>query len=720
MQEPGTTGFTRHDHLDGRVDYNVTNNDAVFARLSWRRMPLDYTDVYPLRVTQLRRSRSGVLSWNRTISPAAVNEFRFGATYHTNPYHILTLGTDLVRQFGIEGVSDIPLYNAPSFSINGVSSPNLQAAGDSYTNNPAVSYEFINNLSWTRGRHLMKFGFDAIRDQLNGGPIDASMYGVFNFTGIYSGLGYADFLLGIPQTSSISVPTPPRDFRGTTWALFAQDQFKVNRSLTLNFGMRWQLNGPYFSKHGAMYSFNPATGALVIPDNGQSKLNPLYPQNIRVIKASEAGYPADSLVAFNMGSLANLQPRVGFAYKLFGGDTTVIRGGYGIYSNLIYGTLAAQGMRGGPFSGSATHTNAIVNGVPLFRFPNAFLPAGTTSTQNVVGVNPDLKTPYTQQWNLTLERQMGSLGIRLSYLGSRMVNLAYRKNLNQPAPGTERFTTSRRAYPIFNQVQFVDSGGYGKYDALEVGVERKVGRNLTFNTGWTWAKNLTDTQESAPYAGQVLQNQFNRAAERANDSSSVPHRLFAYAVYALPFGASQAILPASKGLVQHIIGGWETAWTLVAQSGMYFTPSFSGFDPSNTNTIGGVPDRIKDGNLSSGRTIDRWFDKTAFAIPGCPDSNPVCSNPANVGRFGNSGWNILTGPRVFNLDFSLMKVFPIREGNDLQFRMVMGNAFNHPNFGLPRANINSPSTLGTIASQVRAFGGQPPSREINFGLRLRF
>lgn len=719
-QYHGTTGFTKFDHFDARADYNISSRDLVFARVSWRRMPLDYTDVYPLHVVQLRRSKSGVLSWNHTISPTAVNEFRFGATFHVNPYQADVVGTDLVKQFGIQGVSDIPVHNAPNFNITGVSSADLDGAGDNLHNNPSTNFEFIDNVSWTRGRHLMKFGFDAVRDRLNGGNISSSMYGTFNFSGVYSGLGYADFLLGIPQTSALSVPNPPRDFRGTTWAVYGQDQFKVNRSLTLNIGMRWELEGPYYSKHGAMFSFSPQTGALVIPDDGKSKLNPFYPKNIPVVTASEAGFPGKALVDFNKGSWANIQPRVGFAYKLFGGDKTVIRGGYGIYGNLIYSTLATQAMLGGPFSGSVTYTNAVNNGVPLFSFPFAFLASGTTSTQNVAGANPHLKTPYTQQWNLTLEQQVGNLGVRLSYLGSRSVNLLYRRNINPPAASTTPFSTSRRAYPIYNQVIYIDAGGFENYNALEASVERRYGKNLTFSAGWTWAKDLTDTQEATPYAGQVLEDQFNRAVEKTNSQNAVPHRFFAYAVYSLPFGASQPLLSNGKGLVQHIVGGWETSWTMVAQSGRFFNPTFGSFDPSNTNTIGGRPDRIKNGNLSSGRDVNHWFDTTAFAIPGCPDSNPVCTNPVNVGRFGNSAANILTGPRVFNLDFGLMKNFRLAERKDLQFRMTMANAFNHPNFGTPRANISAASTLNTINSQVRAMGGQPAARQIDFALRFTF
>jgi hypothetical protein len=720
-QYPGTTGFTRYNHLDARIDYNISNSDVIFGRISWRRLPLDYTDIFPLHVSQLRLGKSAVLSWNHTITPAAINEFRFGATYHRNFYQSDAVGSDLLSKFGIQGISTAGINNVPIFNITGVSSVDLDAASDSFQDNPATGLEWIDNVSWTRGRHLMKFGFDVIRDRLNGNKISSNVYGSYSFSGIYTGSGYADFLLGIPQTSTVGLPNPSRDFRGTTWAVYAQDQFKVNGRLTLNYGMRWELAGPYLSKAGALYSFDPGSGSLVVPDNGITHVNPLYPKNIPILTASQAGYPGSTLVDFPKN---NIQPRVGFAYKPFGSGKTVVRGGYGIYGNLIYGPLVVQQMAGGPFSGSVTYINAFDNGAPSFRFPSPFLTAGTSSVQNVTGVNPHLKTPYTQQWNLTVEQELGSIGLRVSYLGTRSVNLVYRRNLNEPAPGTRPFSNALRPYGLYSQIIFADNGGNELYNGLEVAAEKRFGRNLTFNTGWTWAKDLTDTQDSGgggnSFGGQIIENQYNRAAEKANNQLVVPQRFFAYAVYMLPIGRGQTLLRDAKGPLQQIFGAWETAWTVVAQSGQWFTPSFSGFDPSNTATFGGRPDRIGDGNLSSGRSISQWFDTSAFAIPGCPSTTPVCTNPANVGRFGNSGLNILAGPRIFNLDAALMKSFALREKTRLQFRLTMANALNHPNFANPRANISSRGTVGTINSQVRALNGSPSPREIDLGLRLEF
>ena len=213
----------------------------------------------------------------------------------------------------------------------------------------------------SRGSHFLKFGFDAIRDQLSKLGFPDDVYGTYNFTGAYAGFGYADFLLGIPQTTSKTVATPQSYLRGTLWSFYAQDQYKLSRKLTLNFGLRWELQGPYFDKFGDIYSFDRRNGSIVVPS--ATRVNPFYPKNIPIAIASQAGIPG-ALVNFDKN---NFYPRFGFAYKPFANDKTVIRGGYGIYATLIYGSLAKT-MVSGPFAGNQSFTNSLTSGVPLFSF----------------------------------------------------------------------------------------------------------------------------------------------------------------------------------------------------------------------------------------------------------------------------------------------------------------------------------------------------------------
>jgi Carboxypeptidase regulatory-like domain/TonB dependent receptor len=720
---PGTTGFTRYDHVDGRVDYDINSRDTVFGRVSWRRLPLNYVNVVPSigSVTQIRHGDSGVLSWTHTFSPALVNEFRAGATRQRNLYYPTVVGSNLLQQWGIQGISTQGIHDVPIVDITPVTPINMDLACDSYNDNLDTNFEVIDDLSWTAGEHFMKIGVEAIRDQLGGQFISSNVYGDFEFPGVFSGFGYSDFLLGLPQTTTVSVPTPRTYLRSTTWGVYAQDQYRVTPRLTLNYGLRWELEGPYYHKLGAIYSFDPKNGDLVVPDGALNRVNPFFPSTIPIVTAAQAGYPDKTLVDFPKD---NFEPRVGFAYKPFASGTTVIRGGYGIYGNLIYGTLA-ENMTGGPFSGSATYENAVTNGVPLFSFPRPLLSAGTlASVENVQGTNPNLVTPYTQQWNLTTERQLGQVGFRVSYVGSRSVNLVYERNLDQPPPSTTPFSVSELPYPLYRQIIWADNGGSESYNALETSVQKTYGRNLTFNTGWTWAKDLTDTEDSggggSSFGGQVIENQFNRAAEWANSSITPTHRFYAAAIYALPVGNGQRFLSNTNRLVSGVLGGWRTSWNAVIQSGQFFTPSFDGFDPSNTNLFGGRPDRIGSGKLSSGQSLNDWFNANAFKIPGCPNSNPVCPDPADVGRFGNSGLNILRGPRFATLDASLMKSFPLRENAHLEFQVNLVNALNHPNFVTPSADISAIGVVGQISGTTPVFFGEPGPREIDFSLHLLF
>lgn len=718
---PGNTGFTDYDHMDVRGDYNPTSRDLIFVRFSWRRMPLYVPGIYPLFRDQLRRGQSSVVAWNHTISPAAFNEFRFGTTYHRNFYTANIVGTDLLQQFGITGVPTTGVKTGPFFNITGVTAWSPDAQSNNYQDNPQTTLQWIDNVSWTRGRHFMKFGFDVVRDRFNGNNIASNVYGQYDFTGIYTGFGYADFLLGVPQTTTLALPNPNRHLRGTTWGMYAQDQFKVSSRLTLNYGVRWELEQPYTDRLGALYTWDPNANNLVVMEKGMNLINPLFPKNIPIVTASQAGFPSN-LVKFNKN---NIQPRIGFAFKPFKGDRTVIRGGYGIYANLIYATLARSHLTGGPFSGSVTYNNAITNGAPLFAFPTPFLTSGAASVQNVNGVNPNLRTPYTQQWNMTVEHQIGTLGLRASYVGSRSVALVYRKNVNLPLPSTTPFSAARRPNQRFNQTIYADSGGTDAYHGLELAAQKRYGHNLTLSTGFTWAKDLTDTQDSGgggtTFGGQVIQNPNNRAIEKANNQLVVPRRFFAYATWALPVGKGQRFLNTAPAFVDYILGGWQTSWTAVAQSGQYFTPSFSGFDPSGTGTNGGVPDRVGNGNLDAGtRSVSRFFDASAFAVPGCPATNTLCTQSAPIGRFGNTGFNILAGPPIRNLDFGLLKDFKYRERLTVRFMMTMVNALNHPNFTVPAANISAPTTVGVISGQTRPLLGEPGPREIDFTLRFTF
>jgi hypothetical protein len=721
VNELANTGFSDYNRFDARGDYYLSSRDVVYARVSWMRLPYYLTNAYPIQTFEWRYGEDAVLSYNHTISPTAMNEFRFGSTYQRiHAYNINMSGTALLSQFGITGVPTTSAFpTGPEFAISPMTTWNPNSLSD----NPDKSLEAMDNFTWSRGRHTMKFGMDYIRERYDGESIGSSTYGVYNFTGAYTGYGYADFLIGIPATTQLAIPTPPRHFRGNTWGMYAQDQFRFNKKLTLNYGIRWEIPSTYSDARGEMYNYDPKTGGLVVPNNGLAMVNKFYPANIPIITASAAGYPANSLINTYHKSI---YPRVGFAYKL--NDQTVVRGGYGIYTNIINNVLSST-LAGGPFSGSQSFNNSITNYVPAFSFPSPFLPAGTTATQSVTGANPNMKTPYTQQWNLTVERQVGSLGLRASYVGSRSVQLLYGVNLNEPPPSTTPFSTKLYPNQLFSGITYYSNGGFESYNALELLAERKIGKNLTFSSGFTWGKDLTDAQDANgaggnAFSGQVLQNQFCLACEKSNGENEAPRRLYGFAVYQLPVGRGQHYLTAATGVAQGFLGGWQASWTGVLQPGQYFSPSFSTFDPSNTGVIGGVPDRVAGAPLyPAHQTVTNWFNANAFAVPGCPSTDPMCTNKADFvapGRFGNSGFNILTGPPERTIDMAMSKSFPLSDRFTFKFFVQMADILNHPIFRIPPTSVNTPSTVGVINSTGKAFLADPRVRTTYFSLYLMF
>jgi hypothetical protein len=706
LLHPGNNGVTIFDRFDARIDHNFSPRDTLYGRLSYSRMPIQAyvaNSVPPFGFRDsLRVADSAVLSWSHTFSPNLLNELRGGYTRDNNQIRSSVIGSNILSQVGIQGigVTGIPVY--PEFSISGLTT----AAQVPYFLGIGTDFQVTDNLSWIKGSHTFKFGFDVIRDREISSYYSGNLYGDYSFRGAFTGAPYADFLLGLPASTADSVPVPVPHTFGSWWSAYAQDQYKVTRNLTLSYGIRWEAQLPYSDNRGNLASFNPVNGDIVVADAGISHINPEFPKNIPIETASQAGYPTSTLLASHH---AYFYPRFGAAYRPFGSSKTVIRGGYGIYGLTTYGS-GAFFFVGGPFSGSETFVNNITNGKAAFSFPDPFLPlgAGQTPAQFIDGVNPNLRIGYMQQWNLTIERQVGGFVLGASYVGTHTVNIPYERNIDQPVASTTPFSISALPYPNYASVDWVDNGATERYNALQLYVRRTFGTNLFLNAGFTWAKDLTDAQDQSSFSGLEIQNAYDRAADNGPNSFVVPTRFFANVVYSLPLGKGQRFLSSIPRPADWAIGGWRMAWNITAEAGPYYTPTFDGPDSSNTNAINTNnaplrPDRI--GNT--------------FVIPGCSASDPLCPNPVDVGRFGNSGVNVLEAPGLVDVDLSLMKDFRVTERFTLQFRGTATNVFNHPNFGTPGNDISSPGTYGVVTSTTFDLYGQQ-SRSIDFMLRLRF
>jgi hypothetical protein len=419
-----------------------------------------------------------------------------------------------------------------------------------------------------------------------------------------------------------------------------------------------------------------------------NQVNPLFNPTVPVVAASSVGYPE---TGFRATDTNNFGPRFGFAYRLNERGDFALRGGYGIFVINVGNSLLST-YEGGPFSPvSASFVNQLVNGAPLFAFPNPFPatgPQASTAPPSVNGLNPGFQNPYVQQWNLTLAKQIANTGLRLSYIGTKGSQLAYLRNINIPAPSTTAFAQSRRPYPLYGNISYQDNGGNSDYHALQVEGSRRLAHGLTFNLAWTWTSEASDVDDNGNGVyGTNIEDPRNRARERGRDSYSVRDRVVGNLIYNVPFGKNRTWLTHLPAVAEGLLGGWQLTALGTWQTGLWLTPGFASVDTTGTGITGGRPDRLADGSLpASQQTIFHWFDTTAFAVP-------------PTGRYGNAGRGILEGPRMGVLHLGIGKDFRMREKLTFNLQAAFQNVLNHANFGIPNMTINS-SAGGSISSTI--------------------
>lgn len=687
----------RADVLVTRIDHQISANNSLYSRFSAYLPRYILPGSYPATTpTSRRQSHSWVLGDTHVFGQHLVNTFTFGGNrdgrdvgIEINGYKPPS-GAQVVQELGLTGLtpalSQLSDKGAgfPTMNITGFTAITLSPGGRA----DPWNFSYADSVTWSLARHVVKFGGELRTYRDFNGLVPAGTYGNFTFNGSLTGNAYADFLVGLPYSSERLDPLLDRTRRSKELGLFVTDTFKVTSRLNLDYGLRWDYFTATTYDDGLMYNWDRATGNVIVPAEVRDKVSRLYPANIQVVTGDVVPRPDRKSFA----------PRIGLAYRL--SDRTVVRGAYGIFTEFFGKYVRAQG--GGPFQISETYFNAIQDGRPLFQFPNPF-PTGTVTgripSQSVGGYPMETTNGYIQQFNVTVERQVREIGLRLSYVGSRNVGFNYDLAINKPAPSLVRFSQDRRPYPQFVGASFAQTNGESKYNSLTFEAKRRVGA-LTFDSFWTWAHNMSNFLNlENPYSP----NLWNR------DATTPRHRVVLNSLWEVPVGRGKRFLSSMLGPLNHAIGGWKVSWLAIFQTGQFFSPSFSGSDPSNTNTSGGRPDRICNGNLPADqRSLHKWFDPACFVVP-----------PA--GRFGNAGVNILEGPGVHTHGISLTKRFALTERLRLDFLSMMSNVFNHPNFANPGSNISAPAQAGVITSQHGRFSADRSGpRFIDMRLRLEF
>ena len=725
------------DQGDVKIDWVPTEKDRVFGRYSQQSVRNPTTETFVLAnngITDFNYPlRNGVVDWTHTISPTLLNDLRLGLTYFpVNQGFSNPTGQNLPALFGIPGTSStfLPAFtglfgNVATFG-NQLSAANVFAdtviqAGDS--------------LLKTYGNHEFHFGFqfNRYRDNFLYPGIEG-LAGFFNFNGQYtsnptaanSGSGLADLLLGLPNNLGIGSGTGNRHLENSLYSAFFQDTWRIRPNLTLNLGLRWELNTPRTPNEGNAVNYALSTGDIITNTANNGGLGKaLYNQ---------------------YNGITNFQPRIGIAWQPGFLRNTVIHAAYGVSnfteSNGVNNLLTQNP----PFetANNVTFPSAgptAVTALPATTLEQGFVvPQGCTlalaqafSPLCFAGVaihafDVNLRPEVHYQWNLGIQHQFGSATtVQVSYVGQDNQHLTNIINLKQTQLNPDGTISPS---PFLNptllnevgQARFTQSNGVGTYNALQIVFQERFKNGLQAQLNYTYSKCLSDTPgffgqfgdnvstEAQTIAGWAFpQNPYNQLGDYGRCPQNIASLFNGYVVYELPFGHGRQFLGNVNRLADLAIGGWRVSTSFVLHTGFAQTI----FASSDTSGTGGFSTRA---NCIPGvsSTVPMVFDP---ATQGLTFLNPAAVATPAAGTFGNCAVGSFDGPSYKSADLSIAKVFTITERHKLEFRMDASNIFNTPIFNFGQ-EYNGQHTAG--ASNYGQIISSQGERNIQFALKYNF
>lgn len=691
-----------------RIDHHFSSKDQISGNFnSSKGDPYFVAQAYPLGYGSWQNGGFDTkvynLTWNRNFSATVLNEARFGYLYHGSLR--LGMNTDFdPRTLFPDLSSGLPVGGLPNININ-----NHVSIGDYGGSERGKQYtrQIVDNLTFIEGKHTIKTGINISNFRVSSPPgafglltnvAQNAGFGRFDFTGRFTSGGtnaapehaFADFLLGYPNTTYKSSPSAVNLFYNTTYAAYVQDDYQVSSRFTLNFGVRYFLQTTWKERDQAQANFDFNTGKLVIP---RSSLPPQADSRLA------AAYPivTDPNFDIQQADKNNFAPRVGFAFRPFNDNKTVIRGGAGFYYNMlpVYIGFRQMGFSNPPFLLSETFESAPGN-TPSLTLARPFPGSGALSPNpSITAVERQMKNSLSQQWNFTVEREVaGNLGLRASYVGNKTSNLPFYNDLiNVSRQQVAGPLQPVRPYQPWSDINYLHYAGDSTLHQLQLEAIKRYSYGLNFQLEYSWNRSLDNT----PITGGP-QDPYNAAGDRGNSDQIRRHIFTAAYSYELPFGEGRPLLSGVRGVGGKIIGGWGVSGVTYLRTGQPFSVSFTS---STQGWRSSRADVTNVGALSKDeRSITRWFDASGYSIPA-----PFA--------FGNSARNLLFGPGDIVFDVSVLKETHITERINTQFRAEFFNLPNHANFGNPGANISVPASLGRITS-----AGDP--RQIQFGLKVLF
>ena len=654
------------DQILLRLDQNIGTRARVYFRYSWQDEFTDNIGLIPITGAKQPRKNTNYLgAYTHTITPNLLNDFRIG--YHSVPEDTLnhffvndlaSAGSDL----GIPGFDGDVRYSNPGIPDIGITGFDGLGLGGTNWLQFDRTFQLSNILSFNRGTHNVRAGFDARRVE-TGRQAANSPRGNFAFNGQMTGHAAADFMLGLPRT----VRTPVDQLQGHVghWrnGLFINDVWQATRDLTLSLGLRYEMHTPAQTYEGFASMLNDDFTGLI-----------------------PTSFPA---VGFEFHEANNnlWAPRLGATYRLT--PKTVLRGGWGIYYNPNQMNTFTFLTNNPPLAAEFTFTSDPAN--PTLSFTSPFGVVGPGAPPDVVSPNRDLPPAQKNQWSFDVQRELfRNTAIDFQYVGSRTKNLDRSFFVNTPRPGPGAIQ-ARRPNTAFGNLRIIQNDLFADYDAFTVHLRRRMSQGLQASVHYTYSRN--DDMGTNSNAGGRTMDDFDIQRDYGPSNWSIPHRFVASYIYELPFFRN------SQTVVGTLLGGWQLAGVTTLQSGTPINVTI-GTDRANTGSPNQRPDVVgtPSSNCGAGNLVN-CIDATAYALPA-------------QFTFGNAERNHLRGPKRVVTDLTLSKSFPLGGPAQLQFRVEAFNVFNTANFNNPGSTFGT-SNFGRITSAQ-------DMRQIQLGARLSF
>ena len=693
------------DQFSLRLDHRLPGGDTLYGRFT----TYSVSDTQPFGTSSLNetlvpgfgrtvttRSKNLALGYTRSFRSTWLNEVRFGYLSASGGQVSPNQGVTFAGGAGLQGVTTDPRdMGYPQASFGGL----FSTIGDptSFVSRDDRSYELYDNVMVDRGDHHLKFGAYLFRLDFN--PVNPNQArGAFTYNGQWTGNAFADFLLGYPSSAQVGLGRADEHGRSTWFHVYAQDDWKVRSNLTVNYGLRYEINGQMTDTDNRLSAIDLTVpgGRFVIASDDSGQISPSANALLTQIPIS---YVTSNDARWTNGllrpSYLRFAPRVGAVWTLDDDAKTVVNAGFGIFLNQWAYSVQQALAQTLPFFFSKT-VNAAADAIqPTYTTENMLLaPANGTIGGNTM--NHDFQTEYAKNYSVSVQRALTRTTMMdVSFVRSAIMGADSSTVLNVPIPGPGAIGP-RRPVPQLANITAIRWDGYSIYNGVTVRLARRLSRGVAFSANYTLSKAVDDASDPGATASEtnLPQDVRNMAAERAAASFDHRHRFVGNITYALP-----SLLGVGSGWASQAGAGWQLNGIVTLQSGAPFTVNL-GTDRANIGSGPAQrPDAICDPNAGGVQTAQQWFNTSCFALPA-----PF--------TFGNAPRNSVLGPGYADVDASVQKDVALSSGVRLQFRWEIFNVLNHVNFDVPNRTAFTPN-FGRI------FSAQP-ARQMQLGVKVLF